>query len=309
MFLLADSVLSRLNTAALQTPALGASLLGLVAGAIGSFAVLRRQSLQGDVVSHAALPGVALAFLLGAREPLALVQGAAVTGLLALVVVRFVTQRTRIPFDAALGGALAVFFGLGLVLMSYIQHHVPGGSTSPLDRYLFGQAALIRMSDLRAIALLGLAALVVLVLFWKELKLLSFDPDYAASLGRPVRLFDLVLTVLIVIAVVIGLKAVGVVLMTALLIAPAVAARQWTHRLGVLIVIAGGLGALAGAGGTIASHLLSDLPGMPTVPTGPTIVLTASAVVLFSLIFGSARGLAWTEWNSRARPAGRVESP
>lgn len=288
-----DHIISLLDTAALRTPALGAALLGLVAGAVGSFAVLRRQSLQGDVVSHAALPGVALAFLLGGRDPLSFVQGAAVTGLLALVCVRIVTSRTRIPIDAALGGVLAVFFGLGLALMSYIQRHVPGASSSPLDRYLFGQAALIRDSDLRAIAFLGAGSLVVLAIFWKELKLLSFDPDYAASLGRPVRGLDLLLTALIVIAVVIGLKAVGVVLMTALLIAPAAAARQWTNRLGVMVVLAGAFGAIAGAGGTVASHLLSYLPGARTVPTGPTIVLFATAVVLLSMAFGRARGLVW----------------
>jgi manganese/zinc/iron transport system permease protein len=302
MPILGESVWTLLDTAALRTPAAGAALLGLVAGAVGSFAVLRRQSLQGDVVSHAALPGVALAFLFGGREPLSLLQGAAVTGLLALVAVRFVTGRTRIPFDAALGGALAVFFGLGLALMTYIQHHVAGASKSPLERYLFGQAALIGEDDLRAVGYLGAAVVIVLVLFWKELKLLSFDPDYAASLGQPVRMLDLLLTALIVVAVVIGLKAVGVVLMTALLIAPAAAARQWTDRLGRLVVLAGLFGAAAGAGGTVSSHLLSYLPGGATVPTGPTIVLVATAVMVVSLLFGTARGLVW---NLRKPPHGR----
>ena len=283
-----------LDTAALRAPAAGAALLGLVAGAVGSFAVLRRQSLQGDVVSHAALPGVALAFLLGGRDPITLVQGAAVTGLLALVVVGVVSRRTRVPFDAALGGALAVFFGLGVALMPYIRKTIPDASQHPLDRYLFGQAAFIREPDLWAIGGLGLAALAVLAVFWKELKLLGFDPDYAASLGRPVRLFDLLLTTLIVVAVVIGLKAVGVVLMTALLIAPAAAARQWTDRLGRLVVLAGAFGAAAGAGGTVASHLLSYVGPGVTVPTGPTIVLCATAGVVASLLFGTARGLVWS---------------
>lgn len=304
-----DHLITLLDTAALRTPAFGAALLGLVAGAIGSFAVLRRQSLQGDVVSHAALPGVALAFLLGGREPLSFVQGAAVTGLLALVAVRIVTDRTRIPFDAALGGALAVFFGLGLALMSYIQHRVPGASSSPLDRFLFGQAALIRDTDVRAIARLGVGSLLVLAIFWKEFELLSFDPDYAASLGRPVRGLDLLLTTLIVIAVVIGLKAVGVVLMTALLIAPAAAARQWTNRLGPMVFFAGLFGAVAGAGGTVASHVLSYLPGGSTIPTGPTIVLAATAIVLISLAFGTARGRVWIArkpGGSRLRASGEA---
>src|SRR5439155_5748229 len=141
-------------------------------------------------------------------------------------------------------------FGLGLVILSYIQRHVPDASVHPLERYLFGQAAWLREEDLRVIGCLGAAALAILVAFWKEFKLLSFDPDYAASLGFPVRAFDLLLTTLTVTAVVIGLKAVGVVLMTALLIAPAAAARQWTNRLGGVVLVAGFFGALAGMGGT-----------------------------------------------------------
>ncbi len=281
------NILEDLNTSALWTVAAGTAGLGLVAGSIGSFAVLRRQSLQGDMVSHAALPGLGCAFLLGAREPVYLILGGAVAGWLAMMIVGFIQRRSRIPFDAALGGALAVFFGFGLVLMSYIQRHVPGAASHPLDRYLFGQAAQLLEEDLRVIGILGAAALAILVAFWKEFKLLSFDPDYAASLGFPVRAFDLLLTTLTVTAVVIGLKAVGVVLMTALLIAPAAAARQWTNRLGGVVLLAGLFGALSGIGGTIASHLAGR-----GVPTGPTIVLAATTIVVFSLFFGRVRGLA-----------------
>jgi manganese/zinc/iron transport system permease protein len=240
--------------------------------------------LQGDVVSHAALPGLGAAFLLGAREPLSLVLGGAVAGWLAMLVVGVVQKRSRVPFDAALGGALAVFFGLGLVLMTAIRRHVPGAAAHPLDRYLFGQAAVLLDADLKVIAGLGAAGLGLLAAFWKEFKLLAFDPDYAASLGVPVRALDLLLTTLTVLAVVIGLKAVGVVLMTALLIAPAAAARQWTNRLGGVVVLAGLFGAAAGIGGTIASHLAGR-----GVPTGPTIVLSATLLAIFSLIFGRAR--------------------
>src|SRR5437763_10915579 len=177
-----DQMLDALNTSALRTVALGAAGLGLVAGAVGAFAVLRRQSLQGDMVSHAALPGVAAAVLFGFRAPVALVVGGAVAGWVAMVLVNGIARRSRVPFDAALGGMLAVFFGLGLVLMTYIQHNVAGASQQPLERYLFGQAALIRDSDLWVIGGIGAAALLVLAVFWKQFKLLSFDPDCAASL-------------------------------------------------------------------------------------------------------------------------------
>ncbi len=279
--------------------ALGTALLGIVAGVMGCFAVLRRQSLQGDVISHAALPGVAVAFLLGARGPLLLVLGGAIAGWVALMLVGVIGRRSRVPVDAALGGTLAVFFGLGLALMRYIQVNVPDASRHPLDRFLFGQAALLRDSDLWAIGTIGAVVLLLLSLVWKELKLLTFDPDYAASVGMPVRRLDLLLTTLTVVAVVIGLKAVGVVLMTALLVAPAAAARQWTNRLGSMVVLAAAFGALSGIGGTVLSHQLGS---RAAVPTGPTIVLVATGFVLFSLVFGLARGLAWeVRWRSVAK--------
>ena len=285
-------LLDELNTSALWTVAFGTAGLGLVAGAVGSFAVLRRQSLQGDMVSHAALPGLGVAFLIGAREPVWLIVGGAVAGWLAMMCVNFIQRRSRIPFDAALGGALAVFFGFGLVLLTYIQRsNIPGAAMHPLDRYLFGQAALLRDEDLYSIGGFGAAALFLLAAFWPSFKLISFDPDYATSLGYRVKLLDLLLTTLTVTAVVIGLKAVGVVLMTALLIAPAAAARQWSNRLGGVVLIAGLIGALAGLGGTIGGHLAGR-----GVPTGPTIVLTATALVLLSLVFGSARGVLWSRF-------------
>jgi manganese/zinc/iron transport system permease protein len=296
-----DTLLSLFEAPSLRTVAPGAALLGLAAGAVGCFAVLRRQSLQGDVVSHAALPGVAIAFLLGGRSPVLLILGGAVAGWVALVLVGVVDRRSRVPTDAALGGTLAVFFGLGLAILHFVQKHVADASQHPIDRYLFGQAANLRVDDLWVIGALGAAALVILALAWKELKLLSFDPDYAASMGLPVRGLDLLLTTLTVVAVVIGLKAVGVVLMTALLVAPGAAARQWTNRLGIMVVLAGVFGALSGAGGTVLAHHLGT---KHAVPTGPTIVLIATAIVAVSLLFGAARGLAWEIIRRPARREG-----
>ncbi|MBM3981115.1 MAG: metal ABC transporter permease [Planctomycetes bacterium] len=302
-----DDLLSQLNTSALWVPAAGTAGLGLVAGAVGAFAVQRRESLQGDAVAHAALPGVAAAFLLGARAPLALVLGGAAAGWLAMLVVGLVTRRSRVPFDSALAGVLAVFFGLGLVLFTYIQRNVSGGALTPLERYLFGQASFVRAPDLWVIGGFGALALVTIALLWKQFKLVSFDPGFAASLGVRVRAVELLLTTLVVVAVVIGLKAVGVVLMTALLIAPAVAARQWTDRLGRVVVLAGVFGALAGAGGTLASHLLSyQFPKRGSIPTGPTIVLCATALVLVSLVLGTARGWVWTLRRAPLAPADAV---
>src|SRR5262249_18388266 len=160
----------------LRPVALGAGTLGAVSGALGSFAVLRRQSLLGDAVSHAALPGIALAFLLTAsRAPLVLVAGAAAAGWLATLAALGVVRATRVKIDAALGGGMMVFFGLGLVLLTYIQHRVRNASQAGLDHYLFGQAATLLTRDLVTMAVLGGLTLVVLLLLWKEFKLLAFD--------------------------------------------------------------------------------------------------------------------------------------
>ena len=288
----ADNPLSLILDPAVRPVAIGTAALGAVTGAIGTFAVVRRQSLQGDAVSHAALPGVALAFLLGGRSEIVIVFGAAVTGWIAMATVSGIVRRSRVPFDAALGGALAVFFGLGLVLMTYLQKNIRGAATLRPQQYLFGQdAALMRAEDLWPVLGLGGSAILVVVLLWKEFKLLSFDPDFGASLGFPTRRLDLALTGLVVVAVVIGLQTVGVVLMSALIVAPAVAARQWSDRFSRVTVLAALFGASAGLAGTLLSHVLSSV--RQTVPTGPTIVLVATAIAIVSLLVAPGRGIVW----------------
>lgn len=271
----------------LRTVALGSALLGIVSGALGAFAVLRRQSMLGDAMSHAALPGVVLAFIVTAsKDSLALMIGAALAGWLGALLVTAVVRTTRIKSDSALGLALAVFFGLGLVLLTYVQK-LPDAAQAGLDKYLFGQAATLLERDVMAMAALGMPALLLLALYWKELKLLTFDPDFATSIGLPVHLLDVLLTSLLVVAIVIGLQTVGVVLMSALIVAPAVAARQWTDRLGVMVLLSGAFGALAGVAGALISSTAARLP------TGPTIVLCISAIVIVSLLLAPRRGLVW----------------
>ncbi len=267
----------------LQTVALGTAALGALSGTLGTFAVLRRQSLLGDAVSHAALPGVALAFVVtGSKAPLTLAVGAAIAGWLGTAAVLLIVRRSRVPYDSALGIVLSVFFGFGIVLLTALQKK-PDASQAGLERYLFGQAATLLDSDVRALAGLGAVALAIVLLLWKEFKLLAFDSDYAATLGYPTRPLDFLLTGLLVLAVVLGLQCVGVVLMSALVVAPATAARQWSDRLGVVVVLAATFGGLSGLGGTLAGDALSAR-GKP-VPTGPAIVLVATAIVGVSLMW------------------------
>ena len=256
--------------------------------------MLRRQSLLGDAISHAALPGIALAFLATAsKAPLVLTVGAGLAGWLATLVVMAIVRTTRIKYDTALGIVLSVFFGVGLVLLTLIQRR-PDASQAGLDTYLFGQAAALLERDLISMALLGGVALLLAFAFWKEFKLLSFDPDFAGSLGLRVRAYDLLLTGTLVVAIVIGLQTVGVVLMSAMVVAPAAAARQWTNRLGVMVILAAAFGALGGVSGAVVSAEAARMP------TGPTIVLCLTAIVIVSLLAAPGRGLAWQAARERA---------
>lgn len=278
----------------IRTVALGAAVLGIVAGALGTFALLRRQSLLGDAMSHAALPGVVLAFMLTAsKAPVVLVLGAAVAGIVGTFALLGITRYSRIKEDAALGIVLSVFFGFGLMLLTFLQRN-PAAAQAGLNSFLFGQAATLLTRDVITMAAFGGGALLLVFVFWKEFKLLSFDAEFGASLGYPMTALDVLLTTLLVIGIVIGLQAVGVVLMSALIVAPAAAARQWTDRLSIMLVIASAFGALAGVSGALISSLGSGLS------TGPVVVLVASVAVLLSLLFGASRGLVWS-WVRRQR--------
>jgi len=286
----------------LQVVALGAAVLGATSGALGSFAVLRRQSLLGDALSHAALPGIALAFLItGSKAPLVIMLGAGLVGWFGTVLVRQVVQRSRIPLDAALGMLLSVFFGFGLVLLTLIQRR-PDASQAGLESYLFGQAAALLERDVVVMAALSAVALVLLLGLWKELKLLAFDPEFGASLGLAMHRVDGILTALLVVAVVIGLQTVGVVLMSAMLVAPAAAARQWTDRLAVMVPLAALFGVVSGVTGSMLSSVVDRLP------TGPTIVVVLSCAVVVSLLLAPRRGLVWRRVRlARARRAPRLD--
>lgn len=283
----------------IRTVALGAATLGLVSGALGTFAVLRRQSLLGDAMSHAALPGVVIAFMLtGSKAPLVLIVGAALAGWLGTLCLINIVRYTRIKEDSALGLILSVFFGLGLMLLTFLQRS-PDARQAGLNNFLFGQAATLLERDVVTMAIVGGLALLIMALLWKEFKLLSFDRNFGSSLGFPMQVLDVLLMSLFVIAIVIGLQAVGVVLMSAMLVAPAAAARQWTDRLSIMVLLAAVFGALSGVAGALISSLGRGLS------TGPVVVLCISAIVLVSLLLAPNRGLIWT-WVRRLRNRRRM---
>lgn len=281
------SLAALLGDYTLQTVAMGAAILGIVSGVLGSFTVLRQQSLMGDALSHAALPGICLGFLAaGTRDMGAILAGALIVGGVAALTVMGLVRGTRLKTDAALGAVLGLFFALGVVLLTLIQRQA-GASQAGLGSFLFGQAAALSRDDLWVMGGIGGVALAVVALFWKEMKLVTFDPVFARTLGLPVLVIEASLTVLIAVAVVIGLQMVGVVLMAAMVIAPAVAARQWVRRLEAMVILAALIGMGAGLTGSVISALA------PGLATGPLIVLAASAAVLVSILFAPGRGVLW----------------
>ena len=269
----------------MRTITLGTAILGAICGMLGSFAVLRKQSLLGDAISHAALPGIAIAFLItGTKETNVLLIGALISGLLGAFWIRGIVKRTHLKSDTALGLILSIFFGFGMLLLTYIQKQ-PNANQSGLDKFLFGQAATLLSRDVWFMASVTFVCLCVLLLFWKEFKILLFDADYAKTLGFNIKLIDILITSFIVLAIVLGLQTVGVVLMSAMLLAPAAAARQWTNSLGIMVILAAIFGATSGVLGTAISASQNNLS------TGPVIVLVAAIFVIFSFIFSPSRGL------------------
>ena len=270
-----------------QMVLLGTALLGLASGIAGTFAVLRKESLIGDGLSHAALPGVVIAFLLtGIKDIEVLIIGAALSSITAAWLITITVENSKIKFDGALATILSAFFGLGMVLLTYLQSLNNAGQAG-LSKFIFGQAATILARD---VYITSAAALIIIVLtasFWKELKLISFDVEYAKTLQTPVTFTLILYRSLLIMTIIIGIQSVGAILISSLLIAPAVGARQWTNKLGTMCILAGFFGMVSAIGGTIWSTTVQKLP------TGPAIIVILSVIVLLSLIFAPNRGILW----------------
>lgn len=262
----------------------GTILLGLSAGALGCFAILRRRALVGDAVAHSILPGVCLAFIIaGGKDPFLLILGAFVFGLLSMAVMDFIAQNSRISPDAAIGMVLSVFFGLGIVMLTVIQSS-GNVDQSGLDDFLFGQAASMVGDDVLVFGTISIMILIITAAAFKELKLVSFDPSYAQSIGYPVKRMEFLLALLMVLTITAGIQAVGVVLMASMLIIPAAAARYWTDSLKTMLLIAGTIGMSAGVTGSFISYTA------PAMPTGPWMVVSAALIFFLSFLLAPKRG-------------------
>lgn len=269
---------------------LGAILLGVAAGVTGTFLFLRKRALVSDAIAHATLPGVGLAFIamtalgLDGRWLPGLLLGSALSAFAGLLAVQWLSARTRLAEDAAIGAVLSSFFAFGIVLLTVIQT-LPTGGQAGLESFLLGSTAGMILSDATLIAVGGAAVVALVVVFRRPMTLISFDPGYAAARGLSLDRIDLVMMGLVLGVVVVGLKIVGLIMIVALLIIPAVTARFWSDRSDRVVAIAGLLGGLSAWFGAALSATA------PALPTGPLIVLTAFAMFAASMLFAPARGL------------------
>lgn len=274
-----------LGSATVVNTLLGCTILGVLGGVLGCFLILRRMALVGDALGHALLPGIALAFLVvGSKSILPLFLGAVIAGVLYSLALSFVQRQRRVKPDAAIGLTFTAFFGFGIVLMSYIQSSSTG-SQSGLDKFLFGQAAALSAEDVKIAFSLLLTSIVLMSIFFRQLKALSFDPTFATAIGLNVTALHYGMMVFITLAIVVSVQAVGVVLVSALLIIPGAAAYLLVKRLHMMIILAGIFGLVSGVIGAFLSYVL------PGIPTGPVVVLAASSLFGLVLLLAPSDGI------------------
>ncbi|MFZ8946174.1 MAG: metal ABC transporter permease [Paracoccaceae bacterium] len=269
---------------------LGASLLGAAAGMAGTFLYLRKNALISDAISHATLPGLGFAFLVAfgfgidGRQLFILLSGSALSAALGLYFVNWLTRETRLTQDTAIGCVLSVFFAFGVVLLTIIQV-IPAGRKAGLESFLLGSTAGMLYSDALLILVLSIITALVLFVFLRPIKLVVFDQGYSETLGISVQRVDFIILAVTLAVTVLGMKIVGLILIVALLIIPAVSARFWSERTNIILVTATLFGALSGY---IGSAISAVSPGLPT---GPIIVLCCFGLFLFSFLFAPKRGV------------------
>ncbi|MFT5124610.1 MAG: ABC-type Mn2+/Zn2+ transport system permease subunit [Verrucomicrobiales bacterium] len=284
---------------ALRYALAGAILLGISCGVLGSFIVVRKMALMGDTLSHAVLPGVAAGFLWsGTKDPLAILIGATAAGLLGTFMVSIIRQTTRIKEDACMGLVLGSFFAVGICMLTLIQQ-METGNQSGIDKFMFGQAAALNADDIRLMAICTVVVLIIVTLCYKGFLAASFDVGFAASLGLPVRMLHYLLMGLLAFCIVISLQAVGVVLVSAMLITPAATAYLLTDRMHRMLLYAAGFGMLSGALGAFLSFQGNNLP------TGPFMVVGASSFFLIAFLIAPRHGVL-VRWFRHKRRSQRI---
>lgn len=263
--------------------ALGTLILAMASGAVGCVTVLKGQSLIGDAIGHAAFPGIIFAFILSLqRNPVILLLGAIAFGTLAFILIQLIHYYSKLDLDAALAVTLSSFFGGGMVLKSYIQGNpkFSGASQAGLQNYIFGQASYILKSDIQLILLVAIPSLLLLILFFKELKLFIFDEVYSKTIGLNSSVIYGIILAMTMSLIGVGLKLVGAILISSLLIVPAITALQWSNEFHKVLLISSLTGGVSAVLGTYFSTIYNGMS------TGPMIVMIMSLFAFVSLIFG-----------------------
>lgn len=262
--------------------AIGTVLLAISTGIVGTISILKGQSLIGDAVGHASLPGIILAFMIsGQKNSVFLMLGAILAGIIAFILIQAISESSKIEADTAMAIILSAMFGLGLVLKSYIQGNskYQKASQSGLASYIFGQAAYILKEDVIIILTVSLISLILFIIYYKEIKVYVFDTVYAHTIGINSRLLSLLIMIITMLLIAAGLKAVGAILISSMLITPAVTGLQWSKRYEIVLIIAAFTGAFSAFVGTYMSTVLQGFS------TGPSIILIMSAIALLSVLF------------------------
>ena len=262
----------------------GSVLIAYSAALTGCFLFLRKEALVGDAIAHSVLPGICIAFLLfHSKHPAVLLIGAILSAWLSIGLLHLIENKTKLKSDTAIGLVLSWFFGIGIMLLTYIQKTGQAGQ-SGLNKFLFGKASSLVLSDLWVFGGVSLCVILTIIVLYKPLKIIAFDRDFGLGKGLNVGLYEFILATLAVVSVATGIQAVGVVLMAAMLITPAAAARFWTHNLKKMLWLSGFFGAVSGVVGAYISYVA------PRMPTGPWIVIIISLIAIFSFLFGTKKG-------------------
>ncbi|UUX34492.1 metal ABC transporter permease [Fundicoccus culcitae] len=261
--------------------ALGTMILGFTAGVIGTTIVIEKQSQLGDTIGHAVYPGIIAAFMIfQTRKTIVLLAGAIVVGLIAFWLIQFIQKHTSFAFESILALVLSSFFSLGLLLYSVVQNN-PAFQTvnfAGLKNYIMGQAAYMVRSDVELIIMVCLIVLAIFILFYPKIKITLFDKVFAQSIGINQRRISQLLLLMSLFLIVVGLQAVGAILISSMLVAPATAAKQWTNSYPKMLIISGLIGMVAAFIGTLISTYVSK------IATGPMIVIVLSLISLFSIL-------------------------
>ncbi|MCJ1989425.1 metal ABC transporter permease [Lactococcus carnosus] len=266
------SALSQYNF--LQTALITAILVGVMSGIIGSFIILRGMSLMGDAISHAVLPGVAVAYMLGIN----LLFGASVFGILAAMLIGYVASHSKLKNDTAIGIVFSAFYALGFILISLAE------SASNLHHILFGNVLAVSDADLITTTCVLIVVILFIVLFYKELLITSFDTTFAQTYGLKTQAIHYALMLMLTLVTVSSLQTVGIILVVAMLITPAATAFLWTDKLHVMLIYSGVFGAVAALVGLFISYTFN-------LASGPAIVLVAAILFGFSFLVSPKQGI------------------